>query len=86
MPYLTKSGRVLEEPAKSRKIGTSILTYGLVIGIGVGLCLVLAANPRIIAGIQSISKDIGMAIWNMLCNAAHACAEFVHYLVNTRSG
>jgi hypothetical protein len=26
------------------------------------------------------------AIWNMLCNAAQACAEFVHHVMQTKTG
>ncbi len=85
MLYLTKSGKVIEQAVKSHKEWPAILTCALVIGIAVGLYLVLDANPGVIANAQSTLKDVGMAIWNMLCDAVHACAEFVHYVLNTRS-
>ena len=85
MLHLTRSGKVIEASVKSHKEWSRILACVLVIGAGVGLHLMLDANPWIIAGTKAILINIGMAIWNMLCDAANACADFVHYVMNTRS-
>lgn len=85
MLYLSKSGVVLELKAKSRKLGSVILICALAIVIGMGLRLVLEANHGIIASVLTNLKDVGLAIWNMLCDLAQAIGTFIKFIMSTRS-
>jgi hypothetical protein len=85
MRYVTKDGHAFEMPANGRKIGQVILSCVLGAGIGILIRLVLDLNPGIIVSILSVIKVIGMAIWDMLSSAAHACADFARYVLHTRS-
>lgn len=68
---------------KSRKIWFAILSS--LVGIGIGLRLLEASNPGTIVDLLSILKAIGMAIWKMVCDVAHACAGFIRYVEGARS-
>jgi hypothetical protein len=70
---------------KRRKVWLAILLCALAIGIGIVMRLV-ASNPGIISYLLSVFTALGMAIWNMLCHIAHSCADFFHYVSQTRSG
>jgi hypothetical protein len=55
-------------------------------GIGLGLGLVLDANPGIIATMLSSLKDFGMVIWSAFCSIADALAHFASYFKNMSFG
>ena len=70
---------------KRRKVRLAILLCALGVGIGIGARLV-ASNPGIIAFILSLFTALGIAVWNMLCDVARACADFMRYVTHARSG
>jgi hypothetical protein len=86
VPYIVGAGEAFGEPARSHRIRSSILSCSIGAGIGIGLRLVVDSNPEIIAGILSTLEALETAVWNMLCNVAHACAEFVRNVMRVRLG
>jgi hypothetical protein len=86
MRYITRDGEVFTVPVRSRKVGAAILSCTLGAAIGIGFRLMLDLSPGIITSILSALQDLGMAIWSMLCNAAQAGAEFVHSVMQTKTG
>jgi len=85
MPYIVNAGEALGEPTKSPKMKRAIRACMLGTGFGIGLVLILNANPDILSITPSQLQDIGMAFGDMLSDVAHACAEFVHYLMSMSS-
>jgi hypothetical protein len=85
VPYVVRAGREFGEPAKSCQIKSAIVTCAVGAGIGIGLRLLLDADPGIIGGISDALGSVGMAVWNMLRDVAYACAELVGYLIHSRS-
>ena len=65
-------------PAKNRKMRFAILTCALGIGIVI--------YPGAVMDLIYILRDLGIAVWTMLCDVASACADFVDYVLQVRSG
>jgi hypothetical protein len=86
MPYIVSAGEESEEPASRKKTKQAIRICALGTGIGLGLSLVLDANPGILAAMLSNLKDVGLAIWSALCSVADSLAHFVHYFKNMTLG
>ena len=75
-----RDGDPFAEPAsgKSRKMWLALLSC--VLGI------VIVIHPDAVTDLVSILKDLGVAIWRMICDVASACGGFVDYVLKVRAG
>jgi hypothetical protein len=84
MPYLARDGKVYRQEARDYGVRPVFLLCALAAVIALTLHLLHPNYKTIIGGLLSSLKAIGMAIWTMLCDAAHACAAFVNYIKEFR--
>ncbi len=74
------------EPAKRtvRIALYAILAFAL--GIAIYIRLVEKWHPGTIFYQLSCLKALGVAVWYMLCDLAHACADFLRWVLRMRQG
>lgn len=57
----------------------------LAVALGAGMAFMEALHPGILASGLNLFKDVVVAIWNMLCDFAAACGEFMRWVLHQRS-
>jgi hypothetical protein len=83
--YLKRDGNLYLAPEKNRRLRPAVLYCLLGLIIGMSLQAFIAAHPDFFAGLFLAIKNICLAIWDMLCDAAHACSSFIRYLISMKS-
>ncbi len=79
---LRNNDEFIEPPRTGRITLYAILACAL--GIAIYIRLAERLHPGTIFYQLSSLNALGIAVWYMLCDLAHACADFVRYVLHMR--